>query len=34
MEIQVLFYCEKCGREFDCTYEIINDEKGKRQSFG
>ncbi|KAI3419991.1 hypothetical protein GPALN_003331 [Globodera pallida] len=32
--IHVLFKCDKCGREFDCTYEIIADERGKRQSFG
>ncbi|KAL3099790.1 hypothetical protein niasHT_022091 [Heterodera trifolii] len=32
--IHVLFKCNKCSREFDCTYEIIADERGKRQSFG
>ena len=32
--IQVLYACKKCSRDFHCTYEMINEEKGKTQSFG
>uniref|UniRef100_A0A1I8BU38 LRAT domain-containing protein n=1 Tax=Meloidogyne hapla TaxID=6305 RepID=A0A1I8BU38_MELHA len=32
--IQVLFKCKKCNANFHCTYEMINEEKGKTQSFG
>uniref|UniRef100_A0A915M718 Uncharacterized protein n=1 Tax=Meloidogyne javanica TaxID=6303 RepID=A0A915M718_MELJA len=33
-EEAVLFKCKKCNSNFHCTYEMINEEKGKTQSFG